>query len=272
MSNPSRKLRFAAYVCAFLIESLLQAPRAVSAAQNLLSNGDLAIGSGAASVNGWRTEAWLQSNETTAYSWIRPVNGQPGELAVFSHHDNDARWQQPLSLGPGWYYISAEAQTRGVLSFHTGATISILDGGVGSADLRGDTDWHRLGFYLKVGAKGADIDVCLRLGGYSSLNRGQAFFRRPAVVQVAAPPNAAPYTFDLSEIRKAQIVEPTGQLWSLIVTFVILAIAALVGWLMMAEPAASETAAAAVSGFGTERSSTAASIAGKRGKKRARAR
>ena len=214
---------------------LLGAAQSADATENLLHNGNFGVGSGD-SVDGWRTEAWVQDDGTTEYHWIPPASGQPGEVQLFSHRDNDARWQQPLSLAPGWYYISADARTRGVLNFSTGANVSVLEGGIVSADLKGDTDWKRLGLYLKIGAQGADVDVCLRLGGYGNLTRGQAFFRNARLAKITAPPAGAEHVFDLAEVRKAQITPPIGRLWTLFVTILILGVLGALGWWLMAEP------------------------------------
>jgi hypothetical protein len=219
----------------------LAAVPGLDAAANLLHNGDLRVGSGE-SVDGWRTEAWVQDVGSTTYHWIPPQQGQPGELEVLNHRDNDARWQQPISLAPGWYHISVESHTHGVLDFHTGANISVLDGGIASADLRGDTDWRRLGFYLKVGPKGADVDVCLRLGGYGNLTRGDAFFRDARVEKVVAPPPDAANIFDLAAVRRALTTPPIGRQWTLWATFSVLLALGILGWWLMAEPVREQVA------------------------------
>jgi hypothetical protein len=236
----SRSLWLRLWLVALL---LLGAAQSGHAAENLLHNGNLSVGSGD-SVDGWRTEAWVQDPGSTDYHWIPPAKGQPGELEVFSHRDNDARWQQPISLAPGWYHISAEARTHGVLDFRTGANVSVLDGGIVSADLKGDTDWHRLGLYLKIGPKGADVDVCLRLGGYGNLTRGQAFFRDARLEKVTAPPPGAARVFDLTAVRKAQTTPPIGRPWTLWVTLVFFAALGALGWWLMAEPLPERSATA----------------------------
>jgi hypothetical protein len=205
------------------------------AGKNLLNNGDLTRGSGD-SVDGWRTDAWVLTAGTTEYHWIAPHKGEPGEVTVVSNRDNDARWVQGLSLGPGWYHISVEARTRGALPFFTGATVSVLEDGIMSQDLRGTKDWTPLGFYLRVGRQGADIDVALRLGGYMNLTRGQAWFRHPRVVKVTVPPQDATQVFDLAAIRKSETTGPSGHPWTLVATFLALGSATLIGWRMMTEP------------------------------------
>jgi hypothetical protein len=205
------------------------------AAKNLLHNGAFAVGSGD-SVDGWRSDAWILTPGTTDYKWIPPAKGQSGELEVFSHRDNDARWLQSLSLGPGWYHMSVEIRTHNVLPFFTGASISVLEDGIMSQDLRGDNDWKRVGLYLKIGPYGSDVDVALRVGGYMNLTRGEAFFRNPEVVKVDAPPPSAEHVFDLVSIRKHETTGPIGHLWTLFATLVVLLLIAIAGWRLMAEP------------------------------------
>jgi hypothetical protein len=210
-------------------------PGPAGGARNLLSNGDFSRGSGD-SVDLWRTDAWVLTAGTTEYKWIAPHHGEPAQVEVFSQRDNDARWVQGLSLGPGWYRISAEARTRNVLPFFTGASVSVLEDGIISEDLRGDTEWTPLSLYLRVGQRGADVDVALRLGGYMNLTRGHAWFRRARVVKVAGPPRDATRVFDLSAIRKTEATGPIGHLWTLVTVFLALGSAAAIGWRLMTEP------------------------------------
>jgi hypothetical protein len=205
---------------------------ATGADGNLLDNGNFSRGSGN-SVDEWRTDAWILSAGQTDYRWIRPQGHQPGEIEVNTHLDNDARWVQQLSLTAGWYYISAEARTVGVLSTFTGANVSVLEDGIASADLKGDSDWHKLGLYLKIGPHGADVDVALRLGGYMNLTRGQAFFRNASVIRVPGPPAHADYVYDLDLIRQQEVNGPVGRPWTIPVTFLALGLVAVTGWRML---------------------------------------
>ncbi len=228
----SVRLRWAAaaFVLAIMVVSI-----PAHGSRNLLNNGDFTRGSGD-SVDGWRTDAWLLTAGTTEYGWIAPRSGEPGEVEISTHRDNDARWVQGLSLGAGWYHISVEARTRKVLPFFTGATVSVLEDGIMSEDLRGNNEWSPLGFYLRVGRHGADVDVALRLGGYMNLTRGQAWFRHARVVKIAGPPREATRLFDLDAIRKSETTGPRGHPWTLVATFLALGSATLIGWRMMTEP------------------------------------
>ena len=195
---------------------------------NLLSNGDFAHGSGKVP-DDWRTGGWNESPAFTSYDWLHGEGSEP-ELVVNNLRPNDARWLQTLTLGPGWYYVGAEARTEGVPLNAIGATVSLDEDSINSADLHGASDWQSIGFYFKVGTYGADVDIAMRLGGFGSLNTGRAFFRRARVVKLAAlPANAAP-VFDLSAVRRSLVAPPTGRPWTLVATFLLLAILALLGW------------------------------------------
>src|SRR5260370_24347347 len=65
-------------------------------------------------------------------------------------------------------------RTEGVPTGNTGAYISILEDGIVSDFLYGSNNWRELGFYLKVGEAGADVELACRAGGFASLNTGKA--------------------------------------------------------------------------------------------------
>jgi len=199
------------------------------AGKNLILNGKFATGSGN-SPDYWRGEAWVNSPEAVTYRWIPPVDDQPAELEVDNLKPNDARWMQSMALQAGWYYISAEVRAENVPPDKTGANISLLEDGVMSRDLRGTTDWQRVGFYVKIGPHGADVEVGLRVGGFSNLNRGTGFFRDARVERIAELPTGAAPVFDLEAIRKAGQPVPIGQPWTLVATFILLAVIAWLGW------------------------------------------
>jgi len=205
-------------------------PAAASAPEglNLLSNGDFAHGSGKSPDN-WRTGGWNESPAVTSYDWLHSAGSEP-ELVVNNLQGNDARWLQTLTLGPGWYYVGAEARTEEVPANAAGASVSLDEDSINSPDLHGAAGWQSIGLYLKVGTHGADADIALRLGGFGSLNTGRAFFRKARVVKLdALPANAAP-VFDLGAVRRSLVAPPVGKPWTLAAAFVLLAILAVVGW------------------------------------------
>lgn len=202
--------------------------QSASGRNQYLLNREFMTGSGDQPDN-WRTQAWIDSPSAAAYRWIPPAAaGGRGVLGVENLQANDSRWLQTIALGEGWYRFSVDIRTENVPPGRVGASISVMDDGIMSRDIRGTTDWTPVGFYLRVGKRGADIDVALRLGGYGRLNTGRAFFRNASVVKVAALPVGAYPAFDLEQIRRAMSPAPTGSPISLVATF--LALMATAGW------------------------------------------
>lgn len=237
----TRRERTASFCLAALIPPILAFTLIMTlvtpiTAAEILRNGDLSAGAGS-QPDSWRTEAWINDPQACDFHWGHPALGGPGELEVTNLKPDDARWMQSVSLGPGWYYLSAEIRTEDVGNENTGATISVMEDGIVSSDLKGTSPWTRVGFYLKVGASGADVEVALRLGGFASLNTGRAFFRNASVVAVANPPPGAAPVYDLEKIRTASVIPPRGSPASLVATFALLALVAAWGWhAFMAKP------------------------------------
>jgi len=224
-----RGTRYVWMACAAAILMIAMALSARATEAKLVLNGDLAKGS-EQQPDDWRTEAWVNEPAAFAYTWIHPQNEVPGQLEVNAIKPNDARWMQSLTLAPGWYHLSAEVRTENVGTKETGATISIMEDGAMSPDIRGTTGWQTVGLYLHVGGSGADVEVALRVGGYGSLNSGRAFFRNVHAEKITSPPPGATPVYDLTAIRKASQPEPVGHPATLWATFVALALVAYYGW------------------------------------------
>jgi hypothetical protein len=235
LPRPGRRLLFA-----LLFGALILTPRARVSADTgaqVILNGDLGHGSGT-QPDHWRTEAWINEPSACRFNWARPTWVGAGELEVQNLKPNDARWVQSLSLTSGWYYLSAEIRTENVGREKTGADISLLEDGIVSPDLRGTSNWTRVGFYLKVGRRGADVEVALRLGGFASLNTGRAYFRHVSARRLAELPPAprAGPVYDLGQIRKESASAPIGSPFSLAATLAILLLIALWGWRTFLSP------------------------------------
>jgi dolichyl-phosphate-mannose-protein mannosyltransferase len=217
-----------------LLASLLPSPvRAQSKSnRNLLLNGDFSKGSGD-QPDEWRTEAWINKPDSFGTTWIHPEKG-PYELKVNNLKPNDGRWQQSLSLTPGWYQLSADIRAEAVGPRETGASMSVMEDGIMSEEVRGPTFQH-VSLFLRIGGTGADIDVALRVGGYGSLNTGRAFFRNARLVKIDSLPRDAQHVFDLAAIRQQEAPEPKGSPLSLVITFMLLAGTAWLGWRLYGE-------------------------------------
>ena len=75
---------------------------AAFAARNLLQNGDFAKGSGD-QPDHWRTEAWINKPDAFLAHWHPSTAGQPNEVEVVNLQPDDGRWEQSLTLAPGWW-------------------------------------------------------------------------------------------------------------------------------------------------------------------------
>jgi hypothetical protein len=220
--------------CAAIL-AVAVAPSAALAAANLLKNGDFAAGS-VDQPDNWRIEAWINKPDAFQTHWIHSGSPTQNQMEVENLQANDGRWMQSLSLTPGWYLISADIRTENVGKEQAGASISVMEDGIMSEDIRGTKDWRHVSLYLRVGGQGADIDVALRVGGFGSLNTGRGFFRNATLVRVSGPPPDANHVFDLAAIRLQAAPEPIGKPYSLVLTFAALIAIAIFGWRMFGQP------------------------------------
>lgn len=222
-----RRIQFA--VAAVILFSTLTFAAGARAAQDLLLNGNLSKGS-ENQPDEWHTEAWINEPTAVTFNWTHPADGGPGELEVNALKADDARWWQSITLRPGWYYISAEIRTENIGADKSGATISVMEDGIMSPEVKGTTNWTRVGFYLRVGKKGADVQVALRIGGFGSLNTGRAFYRNASLAPIDAPPPNAQPTYDIEKIRQVAQPVPIGKPYSLVLTYLLLIAIAYAGW------------------------------------------
>jgi dolichyl-phosphate-mannose-protein mannosyltransferase len=223
-----RRIRGFAMVRFALCLAIAAVPRCAFAGRNLLANPDLIKGAGDSPDN-WQTEAWQEGPEYSTYQWNHD-EGKPGELSVTNIKPNDARWAQSLNLAGGWYHFSADLRAENVAKDNTGVSLSIMEDGITSPDLKGTTKWQKENFYLKVGPKGADLELACRVGGFGSLNTGTGYCRNIRMEMVAAPPAGSQSVFDLDKIRKESAEVPIGSPWTLVAAFLFLIGIAIFGW------------------------------------------
>ncbi len=203
------------------------------AEDNLLRNGLLSQGKDTPDY--WTTRAWQTGPGFSTFNW----NRAQGEVEISSIKPNDASWIQKVHLAPGWYHFTASMRTEDVPTGNTGAYISVLEDGIVSDFLNGTNNWHKLDFYLKVGAASADVEVACRLGGFASLNTGKAACRDFKAVKVDEPPADARRTYELDVIRGGGIPSPPpgADNSTLVVALLAAAIALLAGILISRRPA-----------------------------------
>jgi hypothetical protein len=178
-------------------------PSSASAQDNLLLNPSLSEGM-AAMPDYWQTEAFFPDDAT--FLWL--FRQDPAELEVSSDTPNDARWVYALHLEPGWYHFTASVRAENVPKDGGGATISLMPDGISAQQIRGTSDWHKVGLYVKAGHCGNDAHLACRLGGYSYMNTGKAFCREISAVTVQAPADDKDPVYDLDQWDNADPKAP----------------------------------------------------------------
>ena len=87
--------------------------------------------------------------------------------------------------------MSALAKASGVGEASKGVHLCLMGDVAESGELRGDTDWHQLRFYVATRDRPRRIRLAARLGTFGQVNVGSAWFTDLRVQRVAAPPERA---------------------------------------------------------------------------------
>lgn len=149
---------------------------AVACAQgNLLINPDiLADADGAI---GWSPDAWDPTLSTLDISLTGGVD-ESACLHIVNHEPNDARFTQRLPVKPDTVYrLSCLVRAQGVTGGAVGANISVENAySYGTAVFDTAGEWVLCQLYGKTGPEQAELNVYVRLGGYSQVTVGEAWF------------------------------------------------------------------------------------------------
>jgi hypothetical protein len=144
----------------------------------------------------WRYEKWEKEPGRVDYD-IVPCDGGPEQTCARLKHpvEGDSRLVQEIELpADSVYEVSALAKATGVGEASKGAYLCLMDGLAESGELRGDTDWHQLRFYVATRDRPRRIRLAARLGTFGQVNVGSAWFTDLRVQRVAAaPPGAKVY-------------------------------------------------------------------------------
>lgn len=154
---------------------------------NLLLNPDMEAGK--TLPDKWDT--WSHVRETSTFT-LEEGKAQSGKKYVLIHspEDNDARFNQTISVQKGAYYkVTGWIRTKDVPTAGRGANISLAGMHLGSQGFYGTSDsWQKEEFYLKIEGDLNSITLSLALGGYGGMSRGYAYFDNIQVQRVIVPP------------------------------------------------------------------------------------
>ena len=160
-----------------------------ASADELVVNGQLSSGSGT-KPKAWEQQAFFPGADAVTFKWT-PNPSKPGLLEITNTQPNDSRWLQTLNVSPStWYRVSGWIRSENVgTTGGLGAYLDEMDDDYQSDDLRGSKDWQQVQFWMKTGPSQHTALLACRLGGYSALNTGTAYFTGISFVQVRRPPS-----------------------------------------------------------------------------------
>jgi hypothetical protein len=213
--SPAALAQRALALLSVLLLFTLGTARCCAAEDNLLPNGDLAEGTGAAPA------AWIHfspfdrfNSDITVFSWKR-APGTPGELTITNLQPDFARWSQTLNLTPGWYLLSAELRIEDAgpdFDARLGVDQGKTTAGV-SPDLHRPAQWIPSAFYFKVGAAYRQVRIDCLLN-----SPGTVSFRNLRLVRSegARDPATTQYDLDLTWLhevdwKRARAGRPAGR-------------------------------------------------------------
>ncbi len=135
------------------------------------------------------------SSELSEFTWDKEggIDGS-GCVRIVNTQDNDARYVLRLDVRPNTYYkISGWVKTQGVVQSGSavGANLSVLNTFEYGGGLFGDQDWTYVELYGCTGEDQKEMTLCLRLGFYSGICTGTAWFDNVEVQQLSGKPAGA---------------------------------------------------------------------------------
>ena len=137
--------------------------------------------------SGWYIDAWY-TGDGDFFVELDEADGNTC-LHLTNPVQNDVRLCQDIDVEPDSYYrISCDIKACGV-SDGGGANVSVAGTMAASEPITGDTTgWQRTELVGKTGQDRHTMTVCMRLGGYSSLSSGEAWFKDFSVTKLDGAP------------------------------------------------------------------------------------
>ena len=158
-----------------------------------IENPDLQYMDAESMPSGWYTDAWY-AGDGDFFVEIDEVDGSVC-LHITNPERNDVRLCQDIDVEPDSYYrISCDIMARGV-SEGGGANVSVAGTMAASEPITGDAGWQRAELTGRTGQDQHTMTVCMRLGGYSSLSSGEAWFKGFSVTRIDSAPAGAVQEF-----------------------------------------------------------------------------
>lgn len=177
--------RFVLIISAFLM-ALFPLCGAYAEEQVYIENPDFQYMDAESMPSGWYIDAWY-TGDGDFFVELDEADGNTC-LHMTNPVQNDVRLCQDIDVEPDSYYrISCDIKAHGV-SDGGGANVSVAGTMAASEPITGDADWQRAELVGKTGQDQYTMTVCMRLGGYSSLSSGEAWFKDFSVTKLDGAP------------------------------------------------------------------------------------
>ena len=177
-------------LCAFIaLMLMLSAFACAEGENNLVRNGSFSETDAAGMPVGWEKDMWF--TDAGVSKFYVDENGYDGNCAaIINFSDNDARFRQTISVEPDSYYrLSCLAMAENCGEEGYGATLSIEDTFTYSNEILDSSgQWEELVLYGRTGEDQTELTLMIRIGGYSMINSGTAFFDNVEAVKIDSLP------------------------------------------------------------------------------------
>ena len=145
--------------------------------ENLLKNADFRHIGNDGLPDGWYTDAYYYEKGYTVFGMSEGDSEHPVAVSIKNIGENDARFAQKVQVEPGTLYcLSGYIKAQDVTGGH-GANLSV-EGVYAFSDKCFDTEgeWEYIEYYGETGPDQESVTIFARLGGYSGVSTGEAFF------------------------------------------------------------------------------------------------
>ena len=180
--------RFVPYLV-FMLIILIMASMNSAYGENLLENHDFSMLDEDGLPAEWYTDAYITDTGYSVFGVTEGNEDHPFAISIQNIDENDARFAQVVPVDPDSIYcLSGYILASGVEGGH-GANLSV-EGVYAFSEQVYDTEgeWIYIEYYGETGPDQAYVTVFARLGGYSGVSTGKAFFADLSLTKVDSIP------------------------------------------------------------------------------------
>lgn len=179
--------------------------------QNCLTDPSFASASGSRA-DGWYFDSYRNAPDGCTFEQGAGPNGETAVKLTLSEN-NDARLVQEVGCKRGTVYkFTVLCKTQDIPGGEaTGANLSVIGVFSHSEALSGTNDWTTLTFYGRTAPNQTSLTVALRIGFYSSENRGTAWFTNASMTEIDASEVPAGAEIVSLENRLSQSSNPEAE-------------------------------------------------------------